>query len=714
LGSRQHFTDVHALHPAPERVAVDVVAIAEEIGGRGVVREGVHDLLGRPGGRGMFGHIEVQDPAAMVGEHDQDEEDAQMRGGNREEIDGDQIPDMVGEERAPSLRRRYAPLRHQPGDGALSYVDPELQKFAVDSRGAPQGIRLSHSGDEGPDLGTDGRAARGGPAGKRRPVQAKATPLPAQNSVGRDDDESRSPARPHPGQPSPEEAIGRPQSRPRRSSLVHDELLAQGQVLDGDLTVPAAEEGNESKKVKHMLSIGRRLSPAQSRKINDLSAGRVLARHRYREGDKVKNRTLANLTKWPAPKVDLLRRLLRDEPLAPVDALFEVVASSLHGHVQAVRTTMQRLGLEGLIASRPSRERTLVVGMVVARILEPDSKLATTRWWHTTTLPADLGLSDADEDALYEAMDWLLARQAGIEQKLAARHLRAGGFVLYDLTSSYFEGTTCPLAAFGHNRDGKKGKLQVNYGLLTDARGCPIAVSVYTGNTGDPPTLLPEVQRVRERFGIERLVIVGDRGMISQTQITALTALEGVAWITALKTGAIRDLVSEGHLQLGLFDDRNLFELAHPDFPGERLVACRNPELAKLRAHKRQALLAATVKELAKVQGMVARGTLKGRDAIGVRVGKVVNKYKVAKHVRLEIHDDRFEFQLDEAGVAAEAALDGLYVIRTSVPAEHLDAADAVRHYKRLSDVERAFRSLKTIDLKVRPIGHRLEDSPCT
>jgi hypothetical protein len=443
---------------------------------------------------------------------------------------------------------------------------------------------------------------------------------------------------------------------------------------------------------------------------NRRSRPALLLREGYREGDQVKNRTLANLTKWPAPKVDLLRRLLRDEPLAPVDALFEVVASSLHGHVQAVRTTMQRLGFEGLVASRPSRERTLVVGMVVARILEPDSKLATTRWWHTTTLPADLGLRDADEDALYEAMDWLLARQAGIEQKLAARHLRAGGFVLYDLTSSYFEGTTCPLAAFGHNRDGKKGKLQVNYGLLTDARGCPIAVSVYKGNTGDPPTLLPEVQRVREQFGIERLVIVGDRGMISQTQISALTALEGVAWITALKTGAIRDLVAEGHLQLGLFDDRNLFELAHPDFPGERLVACRNPELAKLRAHKRQALLAATVKELAKVQGMVARGTLKGRDAIGVRVGKVVNKYKVAKHVRLEIHDARFDFQLDEAGVAAEAALDGMYVIRTSVPAEHLDAADAVRCYKRLSDVERAFRSLKTIDLKVRPIGHRLEE----
>jgi len=439
----------------------------------------------------------------------------------------------------------------------------------------------------------------------------------------------------------------------------------------------------------------------------------ILLREGYREGGKVKNRTLANLTKWPPQKVDLLRRLLRDEPLAPVDALFEVVASAHHGHVQAVRTAMHRLGFDTLLAPRPSRERDLVVAMVVARILEPDSKLATTRWWHTTTLPADLGIADADEDTLYEAMDWLLERQERIEQKLAARHLRAGGLVLYDLTSSYFEGTTCPLAAFGHNRDGKKGKLQVNYGLLTDARGCPLAVSVFKGNTGDPPTLLPEVQRVRERFGIEQLVLVGDRGMISQTQITALKALEGVDWITALKTGALRELVAEGHVQLGLFDERNLFELTHPDFPGERLVACRNPDLAQLRARKRQALLAATVKELDKVRGMVARGTLRGRDAIGVRVGKVVNKYKVAKHFRLQIHDDRFDFQLDEPRVAAEAALDGLYVIRTSVPPERLDTADAVRHYKRLSDVERAFRSLKTIDLKVRPIHHRLAPRVC-
>ena len=435
----------------------------------------------------------------------------------------------------------------------------------------------------------------------------------------------------------------------------------------------------------------------------------ILLRQGYREEGKVKNRTLANLTHWPAPKVDLLRRVLRDEPLAPVDQLFEVVASTHHGHVQAVRLAMQRLGVDTLIASRPCRERERVVAMVAARILEPDSKLATTRWWHTTTLPESLGVADADEDDLYDAMDWLLARQERIEQKLAARHLTAGGLVLYDLTSSYFEGTTCPLAALGHNRDGKKGKLQVNYGLLTDGRGCPVAVSVFKGNTGDPTTLLPQVTRVRERFGIKALVLVGDRGMISQTQIDALKALAGMDWITALRTGALRGLVADGALQLGLFDERNLFELTHPDFPGERLVACRNPELAKLRAHKRQALLAATVKELEKVRAMVARGRLKGQDAIGVRVGKGVNKYKVAKHIRLEIDDARLEFHIDEEQVAAEAALDGLYVVRTSVPPARLSAEDTVRSYKRLSAVERAFRSLKTLALKVRPIHHRRE-----
>jgi hypothetical protein len=442
---------------------------------------------------------------------------------------------------------------------------------------------------------------------------------------------------------------------------------------------------------------------------NRRSPPAILLREGYREGGQVKNRTLANLSQWPPQKIDLLRRLLRDEPLARVDDLFEVVASPHHGHVQAVWTAMQRLDFDTLLAARPSRERALVVAMVAARILEPDSKLATTRWWHTTTLPTLLSVQDADEDALYGALDWLLARQERIEQKLAARHLREGGLVLYDLTSSYFEGTTCPLAAFGHDRDGKKGKRQVNYGVLTDARGCPVAGAVFPGNTGDPTTLLPQVERVQERFGIARLVLVGDRGMISDVQITALKAHAGVDWITALKTGAIRALVAGGHLQLGLFDERNLFELRSPDCPGERLVACRNPELATLRARKRQALLEATATELEKVRRMVARGQLTGRDAIGVRVGKVIDKYKVAKHFRLTIQDAGFDFHIDEAQVAAEAALDGLYVIRTSVAPERLAAGDTVRSYKQLSAVEHAFRSLKTLDLKVRPIYHRRE-----
>jgi len=440
------------------------------------------------------------------------------------------------------------------------------------------------------------------------------------------------------------------------------------------------------------------------------SSPAILLREGYREHGKVKNRTLANLSHWPAEKIELLRRVLRDERLAPVDQLFEVVSSSHHGHVHAVLTAIDRLDFDRLIASRSSRERSLVTAMVAARILEPQSKLATTRWWHGTTLPGNLGVQDATEDDLYEAMDWLLARQDRIEGKLAARHLREGGLVLYDLTSSYFEGTTCPLAALGHNRDGGKGKLQVNYGLLANREGCPVSVSVYEGNTGDPATLLEQVTKVKDAFGIKNLVLVGDRGMISQKQIDQLRDVEGVDWISALKTGGIRELLKGGHLQMGLFDERNLFELTHPDFPGERLIACRNPELARLRAHKREDLLAATTKELDKVKGMVERGSLSGKDQIGVRVGRVINKYKVAKHIALIIEEKRFAYEIRREQVAAEAALDGIYVIRTSLPKERISAEDAVRSYKSLSDVERAFRSLKSIDLLVRPIRHRLED----
>jgi hypothetical protein len=435
----------------------------------------------------------------------------------------------------------------------------------------------------------------------------------------------------------------------------------------------------------------------------------ILLRESYREHGKVKSRTLANLSKLPPHTLEVLRRSLKDEPPATAGEGLEVLASPHHGHVQAVLRAMQRLNFAKLIASRPSPQRERVVAMVAARLLEPDSKLATTRWWHVTTLPTLLGVDETDEDELYAALDWLLERQARIEKKLAARHLDNDAMALYDLSSSYVEGTTCPLAAFGHNRDGKKGKRQVNYGLLTNALGIPVSVSVFKGNTGDAKTLLPQIVKIRDRFGLARFVLVGDRGMITQTQIDALHKVGGVDWIGALRPDAIKKLISSGALQMDLFDQRNLFELTHPDFPGERLVACRNRELAEHRAAKRQSLLDATANELEKVRRMVARGRLRGQDAIGVRVGKVVNKYKVAKHYHLDIRDDGFDFTVDHDNVIAEAALDGLYIVRTSVCAERMDAAETVRNYKRLSQVERAFRSLKSLDLEVRPIHHRLE-----
>ena len=443
---------------------------------------------------------------------------------------------------------------------------------------------------------------------------------------------------------------------------------------------------------------------------NRTSPPAMLLRESYRENGKVKTRTLANLSKLPASAIDALKRSLKGEQLVPLNETLEIVASTHHGHVEAVLQAMRRLGLTRLIDSRPSPERDRVVAMVAARVLAPHSKLATTRWWHDTTLPAEVGVQDADESDLYAAMDWLLERQGRIEKKLAARHLDEDALALYDLSSSYFEGSTCPLAAFGHNRDGKKGKQQVNYGLLTNDQGVPIAVSVFEGNTADPKTLLEQVYRVQKHFAIGSFAIVGDRGMITQTQIDALREQDGVDWITALRPGAIRQLVEDGAVQLDLFDERNLFELSHPDFPDERLVACRNTELARRRAAKRQSLLQATAKELDKVCGMVERGRLQGKGKIGVRVGKVIDKYKMAKHVVLEIEDGHFRYRFDEDKVAAEAALDGIYVIRTSLDAQRISSHDAVRSYKQLTRVERAFRSMKTMDLHVRPIHHRLED----
>jgi transposase len=447
-----------------------------------------------------------------------------------------------------------------------------------------------------------------------------------------------------------------------------------------------------------------------TRKYKDQVYRTHLLRRSYREGGQVKNETLGNLSHLPEPLIDIIRRSLRGETFVSLDQAFESVRSPAHGHVQAVVLSLQRLGFAWLVASKPCRERDLVLAMVAARILQPHTKLATTRWWHTTTLAEEFGVVDADEDDLYAAMDWLLARQDTIQNKLAARHLSEGGLVLYDLSSSYFEGTCCPLAKLGHNRDGKSGLLQVNYGLLTDARGCPVAVSVYEGNVSDSKTLMPELTRLREGFGIEQFVLVGDRGMISSKAIKELRQTDGIGWITALKSVSIRALVEQGQLQLGLFDERNLVELSSPEYPGERLVACRNPELAKLRAHKREDLLAATERNLDKIKARVDAGKLSGCDAIGVRVGKVVNQYKVAKHFELTIADKSFTFARKLEAIAAEAALDGIYIIRTSVSAAQMDAPSCVRNYKSLAQVERAFRSLKTVDLKVRPIHHRKAD----
>jgi hypothetical protein len=435
-----------------------------------------------------------------------------------------------------------------------------------------------------------------------------------------------------------------------------------------------------------------------------------LLRESFRDGAKVRKRTLANLSSLSDAQILAIRAVLRGEAVQRSEELFEAIASRPHGHVQAARVAMRRLGLEPLLGARGCPERDRVCAMIAARVLAPHTKLATTRWWHTTTLAEEFGVSEADEDDLYAAMDWLLERQGAIEKKLAARHLRAGGLVLYDLSSSYFEGSTCPLARIGHNRDGRKNKLQVNYGLLTDARGCPVAVSVFEGNTADSETLLPQAKRLRSEFAIDTMVIVGDRGMVSQKAIAELREAQAVAWITALKSVQIRALLEDGTLQLGLFDERNLFELTHPEFPGERLVACRNPELARLRAHKREELMEATAGELAKVRSMVEHKRLRGRDRIGLRVGRVVNKYKVAKHFELEIEDARFAFRIRKDQVDSEALLDGIYILRTPVPSQKMDSAQVVRSYKSLAQVERAFRSLKTVDLKIRPIHHRLAD----
>jgi hypothetical protein len=443
----------------------------------------------------------------------------------------------------------------------------------------------------------------------------------------------------------------------------------------------------------------------------------ILLRESYRAGGQVKSRTLANLSAWPPAKVEALRAVLRGGTVGvPLAEAFRILRTRPHGHVAAVLGTLRRLGVDRLLAAQRSRERELCVAMLVARILEPRSKLATARELGAETLASSLGevlgLADATADELYAALDWLLPRQVRSEAALARRHLAEGTLVLYDVTATYFEGRTCPLARYGHPRGGKRGKLQIVFGLLTDAAGCPVAVEVFAGNTGDPPTLAPQVQKVRQRFGLRHVVWVGDRGILTDARLRADLHPAGLDWITALRAPAIRHLVQAGALQLSLFDERDLAEITAPEYPGERLIVCRNPLLAEERARKREELLQATERELAPIAAATrrARQPLRGKDQIGLRVGRVLGRFKVAKHFRLTLTDTTFAYERDAARIAAEAALDGIYVLRTSVPAERLPAEQTVRAYKGLSAVERAFRSYKTVDLKVRPIHHRLAD----
>ena len=437
----------------------------------------------------------------------------------------------------------------------------------------------------------------------------------------------------------------------------------------------------------------------------------ILLREGWREGRKTLKRTLANLSDWPSSKIETLRRLLRDETLVSPQDLFTTHRTLPHGHVQAVLGTIRKLGLETMISAQPCPERDLVVAMIAQRLLDPCSKLATTRAWHTTTLAEELGVQDATEDDLYQAMDWLLARQERIEKKLAKRHLAEGCLVLYDVTSSYYEGRTCPLAQFGHDRDGQKGRPIIVYGVMTDPEGCPISVQVYPGNTGDPKTVVDQVEKLRQKFGLSRVVLVGDRGMLTQPQIDKIKQHPGWGWITALKSVAIRRLVKQGALQLSLLDEKNLAEITSPDYPGERLMACYNPLLAEERGRKRRELLEATEKGLTKISQEVARRKKKLLKAaeIAFKVGKVLGRYKMGKHFDCTIGEGSLQWKRREEAIQEEAKLDGIYVIRTSESKERLSPEATVRSYKSLSEVERAFRCLKGMELRVRPIHHRTE-----
>ena len=441
----------------------------------------------------------------------------------------------------------------------------------------------------------------------------------------------------------------------------------------------------------------------------------ILLRESYRAGGKVRTRTLANLSRWSEAKIEALRRVLKGEAVVAPRGQLAIERSLPHGHVAAVLGFARKLGLDRLVPRRPERLATLALALVVARVLEPAAKLATARQLSEPSaahsLGAVLGLGAVDEDELYRALDLLGGAQAKIEAKLARRHLADGCLVLYDLTSSWLEGRCCELARFGYSRDGQRAKLQIVFGLLCNAEGCPIAIEVFEGDTADPATLAAQVAKLKERFELGRVVLVGDRGMITAARIEQDLKPAGLDWITALRAPAIQALAAEGgRLQLSLFDQRDLEEITSPDYPGERLVVCRNPDLAAERARKRAALLAATEQDLAKIVAATrrVRAPLRGRAQIALKVGAVLGRRKVAKHFGLTITDEGLSFVRDEAAIAREAALDGFYVVRTSMPAASLDAAATVLAYKSLAQVERAFRSLKTVDLEVRPIHHRL------
>jgi hypothetical protein len=434
-----------------------------------------------------------------------------------------------------------------------------------------------------------------------------------------------------------------------------------------------------------------------------------LLRRSYREGGVVKKETVANLSHLPEELIELIRGALRGQRYLAAGEALSVERSLPAGHVEATLQMARRLGLARLLDRAPSRERALCVAMIVQRVLGPGSKLAMTRAFAQSTLASELGVEDADEDELYAALDWLLGRQGRIERSLARRHLEGGTLVLYDVSSSYFEGHTCPLAQLGYSRDGRRGTPQIIYGLLCDRRGCPVAVEVFEGSLHDDKTLPAQLEKLRERFGLTSVVVVSDRGMVTKANLALLRADGDAAWITALKAPQVKKLVKDGALQLSLFDEQDLAEIAADDYPGERLVVCRNPLVAAERARKRDDLLQATERALAEIQTRVAQGTLEGEAAIGLAVGEVWNRWRVRKHFQIEITDTSFAFARREEQIAAEAALDGIYVLRTSVAERNLDAADVVRAYKQLKEVERAFRTLKG-PLELRPIHHRLED----